>query len=253
MRLLDRIIDKRLAERIPKTEQGVTGTKIYGGLVYGQEFNAEWTDIKQFENADKMRRTDAQVNASLLSIELPIRSATFTVEPASDDNKDLEIAEFVEDNLFHNKNFSWNFFIRHVLYHLQFGCYLFEQVYQLEDGKYWLKSFSPRIPKTIQKWHQNPDGSLKEVEQLAIRPGGGYGIFHIPNEYLVVFTHDQEGHNWKGTSILRAAYRNWKIKDMLLRVDAMRHERHGLGVPVITLPAGVKSEDKTAAEEPGET
>jgi len=48
-------------------------------------------------------------------------------------------------------------------------------------------------------------------------------------------------------------YRNWLIKDRLLRVDAMKHERNGVGMPVITGPEGasdvqLRDLDKMAQE-----
>ena len=50
---------------------------------------------------DKMRRSDAQVQALLYCLELPIRSTRWYVEPYNKNNpKDVQIAEFIEENLF---------------------------------------------------------------------------------------------------------------------------------------------------------
>jgi hypothetical protein len=56
----------------------------------------------------------------------------------------------------------------------------------------------------------------------------------IPVDRLVMYSFDKEGANWQGRSMLRAIYRNWLIKDRLLRVDAVKHERNGMGVPHAT-------------------
>jgi len=251
---IDKLVQRNLAEqRRSSKAKGEVGTANFGGFIQGEEFNAEWKDIKAVENADKMRRTDAQVNASLLAVELPILSSTSRIEPASQDNIDLKIAEFINVNLFMNRNFTWNYLLRHILKYLQFGAYVFEKVYEVVDSQIYIKNISPRLPKTIRRWNQNDDGTLKEVEQFATRPDGSYGTFTIPNKFLVLFTNNQEGWNWTGTSILRNAYRNWKIKDTLIRIDAMRHERQGLGIPIFTPPEDAKTEDIEACEKVGET
>jgi phage gp29-like protein len=56
--------------------------------------------------------------------------------------------------------------------------------------------------------------------------------------------HQKEGGNWKGRSLLRPAYKNWLIKDRLLRVDAQTIERNGMGVPRYT---GADGEEDLAA------
>lgn len=48
---------------------------------------------------------------------------------------------------------------------------------------------------------------------------------------LVAYTHDREGGNWLGQSMLRPAYKFWVLKDRLLRVQAQTVERNGMGVP----------------------
>jgi hypothetical protein len=89
---------------------------------------------------DMMRSTDAQVNATLLVMELPIRNARRYVEPAfNDENKsediDLEIAKFVENNLFETMEPTWDDFLRECLTMLAFGYSVFEKVYGFDEEK----------------------------------------------------------------------------------------------------------------------
>ena len=72
-----------------------------------------------------MRKTDAQVNASLLAMELPIRSTKWFIEPAynSDGNTeeiDQHIADFVERALFDYMDNSWDDLLREILTMLPF-------------------------------------------------------------------------------------------------------------------------------------
>jgi len=251
---------KKIEQPAPEVkERGATGTLLIGGRFSKEEFNLELRDSKAIETFDKMRRTDAQVNATLLAIELPILSAIWQIDAASDDLTDQEIKDFVELNLFKNKNFTWSFILRHILKYLQFGHYVFEKVWEQRDGKFFIKKLAPRKPVTIQEWIRWSDpgdakyGTLKEIKQFAYTPKNTYETLIIPNEYLLLFTNDQEGDNYVGKSILRTVYRNWLAKDKLIKIDAIKHERQGLGVPLITLPQGATKEDQDAAEDVCET
>jgi phage gp29-like protein len=64
----------------------------------------------------------------------------------------------------------------------------------------------------------------------------------------VAYIHDREGGNWLGTSILRAAYKNWLLKDRLLRVQAQTIERNGMGIPLYKAQEGASDTDMTAGK-----
>jgi hypothetical protein len=48
--------------------------------------------------------------------------------------------------------------------------------------------------------------------------------------------------------VLRSAYKHWFIKDKLYKFDAIRHERQGVGIPIIYLPDNATPSDKAYAE-----
>jgi hypothetical protein len=52
---------------------------------------------------------------------------------------------------------------------------------------------------------------------------------------LIVFVNEMEGMNWWGTSLLRPAYKHWFIKNTLYKIDAIAHERQGLGIPYVSI------------------
>ena len=74
---------------------------------------------------DKMRRSDAQAQAMVLVIELPLRATKWYIEPYSEDEKDVEIAEAIEENLFAGPpvgmSIHWDDFLRLALTMLVFG------------------------------------------------------------------------------------------------------------------------------------
>jgi len=230
------------------SEKGHEGTTIYGGQISGEEFNSELANISTaLKYFDKMERTDSQIHSALQLVWLPVLAAEWVIEPASEDDIDLEAAALVHDDLMENDYSPWNTTLRNILRYLQYGFYTFEKVYQKKDGKIRLKELAPRKPKTIRFWRQNGDGSLREVEQWVSSETASQRAYHIPNEKLVIFTNDQEGNNWQGKSLLRSVYVNWKSKNLELGIDPMRHEKQGLGVPIVTLPEGFTEADKNAA------
>jgi hypothetical protein len=235
------------------SEVGTVGTQVYSGYITGEEFNAELRETSAIDVFDKMYRTDAQVRSTVLLMTLPLRSAQWDVEPASEEPGDIEIADEVRRQLFQNDNFTWDSLLRSILYYLVYGFYVFEKVWKLEDGVYKISNIAARKPKTITRWIQNDLGQLDAVEQSCMFPGGSYKTVLIPNNKLLIFTNEQEGNNWRGMSIFRTIYKNWKMKDTEIRIDAIRHERFGIGIPMVTLPEDGKEGDLAAAQEACET
>ena len=80
---------------------------------------------------------------------------------------------------------------------------------------------------------------MVEVEQYPI---GQILPQTIPVERLVVYATRKRGGAWVGQSILRAAYKPWLLKDLVLRIQAQVADRNGLGIPTYIappLPAGL--------------
>lgn len=55
----------------------------------------------------------------------------------------------------------------------------------------------------------------------------------IPINRLVVYAYEPDPGVWIGNSLLRPAYKHWKLKDELMRIEAAAARRHGIGVPWI--------------------
>jgi phage gp29-like protein len=227
-------------KKLQTKEIGNSGVSITSGLITGEEYNPKLTGKSAIDAYDQMRRSDATVNAALNAVKLPILSADFTIDPASDDDVDKEVAEFIQDCLFHIVD--WDQFLGEALTFLDFGYDVHEMVFEPREVNGTLRialvKLGYRKQTTIQKW-ETTDG--KPGIQQFDNTGHTYSI---PAEKLVRFTHKQEGDNYEGISLLRAAYKHWYIKDKLYRIDAVGHERHALGVIDVTVPTGALEEDK---------
>lgn len=240
---------KVAAEAKPKPTPGVeigrSGTDVWAGII-SEEYVAELAGTRAMRTYDRMRKSDATVKAALLAVQLPIRRAQWFVNPASEDEKDIEIADFVQSALMEYQSITWDDFLRQALLSTTYGVMVFEKVFDVREINgvtriYW-KKFAPRLPKSILSWSMK-DGSDGITQQV----NSGKEA-EIPMEKLLIFVNEKEGDNWWGNSMLRAAYKHWYMKSNLEKIDAIAHERQGLGVPSVKLPAGATAADRTAAE-----
>ncbi|MYV30323.1 DUF935 family protein [Rhodococcus sp. DSM 6344] len=210
---------------------------------------------------DAMRRQDTQIRAVVKATLLPIFATAWRLDPAGADE---EVVDFVGEQLGlpivgsegnsapprRTRRFSWSEHLRMAGLALPFGSMYFEQVVEFDPvrRKYQLHKLAPRMPTTLSDIRVARDGGLVAIVQrppagrlISAMPGSREDV--IPVNRLVAYVHEREGSNWAGESMLRAAYKNWLLKDRLLKLEALTLERNGMGVPVYTNPAGASAED----------
>lgn len=231
-------------------------TDIFGWIINDEYLrDLSWQEwIKKF---DEMRRSDASVSALLLACSLPIRSTKRSIQPASDDewvtqDIDWEIADFVHEAIFNNMEITREQFLQECLTFLAFWFSVFEKVYKVEWEKILIKKLAFRHQKTIDYWiTQDHMPWITQTLDVPISYGvnAWKSMVSIPWEKLILFTINQEGDNYQWISILRPAYKHWYIKQNLEKFDAIRHQKQGVGVPLIYLPKSATDADKTAALE----
>lgn len=224
-------------------EFGAPGTQISGGSMTQQDYNPDLQAPACYAVYDKMRLGDGQVKAGLSVVKLPILRANWEIEAASDSAEDKMIAELAEEDL-QSMSVSFISFLRQALLELDYGSMLFEKVWEVrEDGLIHLRKFAPRLPSTIQRWMTDDHGGFAGVKQSAIK-ASGFELVDIPPEKLILFVNEQEGSNFRGVSMLRAAYKHWYYKDGHYRIDAIANERRGVGMDVGTIKAGATNKDE---------
>lgn len=228
-------------------ELGGTGTAIWGGFLQQEDYNRDLTGGSQYDVYDKMRMSDGTVRAGLNVVKLPLLRATWFVEPASDEDQDVEIAQMVEDNLLDGMSSSWYDTLRHILLCLDYGSMPFEKVWEIRDGRIALRKLAPRMPKTVTNWMVDDHGGFAGIEQ-SVMVNGEYKVVSIPSEKCLVFVNEREGSNFRGMSILRAAYKHWYMKDRMYIIDAITQEKRGLGVDVGKLKSQVSASQRAQAE-----
>ncbi|WP_265155166.1 MULTISPECIES: DUF935 family protein [Rhodococcus] len=197
---------------------------------------------------EEMRRGDATVHAGLMAVKMPIVAAEWSVESGGEDEQDTAAAELIDYNF--NQVLNWKAVLTEALTMLDFGFSVFELVFDWANvngvDRVVLVKIAYRKQTTIEKWTQE-DGTPGIVQRKA----DGTAV-SIPDDKLLVLTHQQEGDNWQGVSILRSAYQNWYYKKTFYQIDAVKHERQALGVVKIKYPKGatpvMREEAKAAAQ-----
>lgn len=216
---------------------------------------------------ERMMRNDAQVRSSMRACKIPVMSGEWFVEAASDDQTDVDVAEFVDYNLLGNvMSVPWNMVMQDILRMMEFGSSVFELVW---DQFEWapkganrntrnftmIRKLGYRPPSTIVRFLYDQNGGPRGVEHRAIDPSdpfkGKQVVIGLPIDKLLIFTYDQLGGNLEGQSLLRTAYKHWYYKEQLYKIDAIQKERHALGIPDIGLPPGYTQADLELAAELG--
>jgi phage gp29-like protein len=236
-------------ERPDVAEYGASGTPIFGGFLRERgEYNPDLVGLAAVSTYEQMRRSDAQVWATLTAIKLPILGATWAVKVDDDASAiEKEAGEYVEQCLFKDLDFSS--VIRNALLELDFGFAVHEHVWEIVGNRVHLAKLAPRLPITAYRWIVDESGeNLAALEQMGYR-GSEYIVVQVPAGKMDLFTFNQEGQNYTGLSLLRAMYQHWYIKSNLYKVDAIACERNGMGVPTIVMGDDVKREDRIAATE----
>lgn len=225
--------------------QGVSGVNIFNGIITGEEYNANLRGRNALRTWDEMRRSDAAVKLTLKSIKEPIKALPWFIEGASDDPKHVEQRDYINAVMF--DILRWKTSLGEILTHLEFGFSVHEKVLDVQPvlgtDRIVLKNLAFRKQTSISKWQAGDD--RPGVTQINSK---GQSI-PIDLERLVVFTNEQEGDNYEGISILRAAYKHWYYKDKLYQIDAIGHERQALGVVKIKHPKNAEEKYINKAEE----
>lgn len=232
-----------LGARLSK-ELGGSGTWISGGFITHEEYNQKLIWRRGIDIYDKMRKSDASIQALLKVCKHPILAATYDVEAASDEEFDQYVMRFVKGQLF-DENVNWSHFLGDALGKLDFGFSVFEKTYEKTEFekqfRIGIASLGWRKQWSVLRW-ETEDSLPGITQQLMV------GVASIPQEKLLVFVNDREGDNYQGVSILRYAYKDWDIKHRIENLMAVAAER-SLGVPVFEEKAGIsKAEHEKIVE-----
>jgi hypothetical protein len=230
----------------PRGEAGADGDSwLLDMLGGGPDVNPELSGLGKFPVYDEMRKTDASVKSMLMLLKLPVRAASWGLNPRTKgDPLDLLIRDFVACNLGLDGedgwlDMSWSETLMQGLQMLEFGPSFEELVWG--DVRPWydqdgdthlvrpLERLAPRPATSIQSVRRDR-GRILEVRQSTpnTRP--------IPGDKVVHMLWEREGDRWDGVSVLRPAWGPWRLKKALMVAAGIGWDRFASGLPVVYHP-----------------
>ncbi|WP_427017861.1 phage portal protein family protein [Pseudarthrobacter sp. P1] len=206
---------------------------------------------------DRMRSTDGHVSSTLRAMSMPIQSANWDLNT---EGVRPEVETLVRTELGLSKDGQKRQrrrrqgivlaeHIRDILGSVLWAGFApFEQVYEVAPPLaeqadlglstiVHLRKLAPRLPQTVTSIGVGADGGLDHIIQTGVDASTDV---KIPVANLVFYVLEKEGADWSGRSMLRQSYKNWKIKDTMITLDAQIAERNGMGVPVVTYTEGLQ-------------
>ena len=249
-----------IGQRAPVTELG----GVLGGALTPAgmgKWNMPWSMFQDHEEfvpeltwpasvtTFKKMSVDSQLSALFKATLFGVMKFKWSIDPNGCDESMVQkysrdynlpiLGEKVNQRYRAKRRFAFKDHMRKAFYAGKYGHYYFEQVGTIQDDGLWhLRKLAERPPATIEDFRVAEDGGLVSIIQNIPKGGSYWGSLpEIPIDRLVGYVWEQEGSNWAGRSWFRACYKNWVIKDRLMRIDAVNHERAG-GVPYIEAHPG---------------
>lgn len=189
--------------------------------MFGVEYNPD--DLKLDDYIAMMK--DSQVKAGLDLITMFLLSRNLTITPASEDPKDVEIADFVQESL-DGMDYPMRKVRKDIYSALAFGYSVSEIVWKFDDKskKIVFGKIKPIPTETLENCFKYDDNG--DVETVKQDIGDGDPIT-IPAEKCLIYTYDEQFGNRYGRSILNPVYDNWYQKMKVLEwwnVFLQKHE-----------------------------
>jgi len=229
----------------PLEALGVSGLEQHGGMIH-EEFLPELRGKRGIKVLKQMRDNDPVIGALLFAIEMLIRQVDWSVEPASESPRDVDIAEFVESCLF-DMHDTWDDTLSEILSMLWAGFAPIEEVYKRRsgrnidpalgskhrDGRIGWKRLALRAQETIERWLFDEHGDVIGLHQQALPD---FSILVMRIQRRLLFRPSAHKGNPEGRSILRNAYRPWYMKTKIETIEAIGVDRDLTGLPMALVP-----------------
>jgi hypothetical protein len=211
----------------------------------------------------KRLANDPQIAKELRSNTLPIMSADWSIEPASDSDKDKLIAEFVAANILNQPgaNFgreyfqrvSWKCRLRDILRFLQNGFSVFAKSKRFMGpaGRYVIyDQIQYLLPESIREWRFSTNDTFVGVFRCYTNAiGRAVTREWIDGRDLIVYTWDQEGANILGKPLIRPMWKPFRFKTLLEKLQIIDKQKTAVGIPFAKLQADPDDTDETRLEQ----
>lgn len=224
-----------------------SGVDILSGQ-FNVEYNRNMRGAKKWETLEKME-SDPHVKSGLNIKMLPLLAADWEIVPASDEPRDIEIAEFVAANLLRRSGEKygreywtqtpWQQRLFEILDMLRAGHSLFAKTWRRVGTKRVLHRIQWIEPESIDDygWMLDERDNITGFKRCYRRPDGRY----VYNEILdakdtALYVWELKGARFEGRPAIRSMYGPWFRKDIVQRLATIWAQKVGAPIPVGTYP-----------------
>lgn len=227
------------------------------------DYAQEWLFPDLIQTARRMM-ADSQISKEIRAIKLPLQKAEWAFEPASDDGKDVLIAEFC-DAVFlgtETEHFGpefwmltpWKERLNNILRFLEFGFAHFCKT-ERQEGRFNIPNdLRYLLPESIDSSgllfedKSQPDVLTKLLRTYTDAQGKTHSREELTMDRVVWYTFDQEGGNILGRPLLRSMWKDWFYKDQYERLDMINAQKTKVGIPFAQARKDASPADKDNLE-----
>ncbi len=175
---------------------------------------------------ETMRQDDC-IKAVLFFKKNSLVSPGYRIEPASEDDLDVEVAQFVEYCFTEGCRKDLKSYLMDTLTAWEFGFSIQEIIWEYFEGgdfpgKVGIKELKSRPPHSFE-FHLDEFGNVDVLKQNSAN-----GTKDLPLEKFIIYSNNPEFGNPYGTSDLRACYRSWWSKENIIKFWNIFLERFGM-------------------------
>lgn len=248
----------QMTRRGALVEIGESGVNRIGGIIQ-DEILPELRWPQRNRVIRQMLSNDATIGALLFAIEMLIRRVPWDWNAASKDTADQQAAEFVRE-CWGDMSHSWQDTVSNIVTFLPWGWSYHEIVYKIRggpdntdgayrskysDGKIGWRKWPIRSQETLYSWVFDDTGGIQAMQQMS---PPDFLLRTIPIDKALLFRTKPNRDSPEGWSILRNAYRPWRMKTRIENIEGIGVERDLAGLPIGWAPASYMNEDATADE-----
>jgi len=180
----------------------------------------------------KDMKKDDQIKATLTMKKFARLSTSWDIKPAGDKKEYKEQAEFIKDQ-FVGMQGTFEDCLYNIYSAIDFGFSITEKIFQVVPngrwvGKYGLKALKTRDPENYE-FIVDDHGNLHDRGIVFTGDPKSKGY---PIDKFIIYSYNKEFSNWYGTSDLRACYRSWWSKEIIIRFYNIFLERFGMPLAV---------------------
>ncbi len=247
---LEQLLDiERTRRRNAQKKSKASGVKIAMGR-FGYEDNDELKGKQRFVTLRNMT-TDAHVKGTLRFNSLPLVNAKWEIKPASDDPRDIEIAEFCAANLLRqsSKKYGKKYWCKtpwkaqrlgEALTMLQYGFSATHKTWRVVDGKRVYDTLKWLEPHTIDPngWMLDDEDNIVALLRTFSKPSGDHVVQEpVLASELHLFVWDMVGARYEGEPLIRSLFGPWYRKDQYLRATLAWAAKTGNPPPIGIFPS----------------